>query len=437
MDTKNENQLRIIQIIPGSGGSFYCGNCLRDSKFFDSLRNQGHKVVKIPMYLPLFSDEHDISDIPVFYGAISIYLKQLYPIFRKAPAWFDRMLNSKPMMKLAASMAGSTRAKGLEDMTVSMLMGEDGKQQEELAKMVDWIAEHCQPDVIHLSNALLLGLAKQLHEKTGAPVVCSLQDEDVWVDVMQPSFRQKVWDLMHTKSADVAAFVAVSDYYAKATTNWMNLPVEKVETVHLGVDPDDYEYINSTQKKRVVGYISRMCESNGLDLLVDAFVKLKEKKDTDDIQLMITGGATGDDTRFLKDLKKKIAGFAWKDDVMFWDEFEGEPRMKFLEQVSVVSVPVKNGEAFGIYLSEAMAAGIPVVQPALGAFPEIVNKAGGGVVYEPNEPGKLADALHGVLSDSEKLERLSKEARESVINHFNINLQGEKLVDIYKKVANK
>src|SRR5690554_126891 len=150
--------MNIIRIIPGSGGSFYCGNCLRDSKYFHALRSKGHNVIKIPMYLPLFADEHDINEVPIFYGAISTYLKQVMPVMRKAPKWFDNMLNSKSMMKLAASMAGSTRASGLEDMTISMLLGEQGKQKQELEHMVNWIADHCNPDVIHLSNALLLGL---------------------------------------------------------------------------------------------------------------------------------------------------------------------------------------------------------------------------------------------------------------------------------------
>src|SRR5690606_9817198 len=154
--------------------------CLRDSKYFHALRSKGHNVVKIPMYLPLFADEHDINDVPIFYGAISTYLKQVIPVMRKAPKWFDNMINSKPMMKLAASMAGSTRASGLEDITISMLLGEQGKQKQELEHMVNWIADHCNPDVIHLSNALLLGLARRLKEKIKVPVFCTLQDEDVW-----------------------------------------------------------------------------------------------------------------------------------------------------------------------------------------------------------------------------------------------------------------
>ena len=199
--------MKIIHIIPGSGGSFYCGNCLRDSKYFDALRKMDHGAIKIPMYLPLFADEHDLNNIPVFYGAISIYLKQLYPVFQKAPAWFDKLLNSKPMLKLAASMAGSTRAKGLEEMTISMLEGERGKQNEELERMTDWMRDHFKPDVIHLSNALLLGLAKRLKEKLQVPVICTLQDEDVWVDVMSDQSRTTVWKLMAENAAYVDRLV--------------------------------------------------------------------------------------------------------------------------------------------------------------------------------------------------------------------------------------
>ena len=243
-----------MHIIPGSGGSFYCGNCLRDAKYVEALRKSDHMVVKLPMYLPLFADEHDLSrEIPVFYGAISIYLKQLFPIFRKAPAWVDRALNSKPMLKLASKFAGSTRAKGLEEMTVSMLLGEEGQQKDELQKMIDWIVENCEPDVIHLSNALLLGLAQQLGERLHVPVICSLQDEDVWVDVMKPSAAESVWKLMSNKAEYVTKFIAVSDFYAGVMKEKMALPEAKVATVHIGVDPAVYTFKPVKEKNAISG----------------------------------------------------------------------------------------------------------------------------------------------------------------------------------------
>ena len=110
--------MNILYIIPGSGQSFYCGNCLRDSKYIHAIRDLGHSIMKIPMYLPLFSDTEDPVETPLFYNAISIYLKQVYPFLRKAPPWFDRFMGSRPLIRLAAKMSGSTRAKGLEERTV-------------------------------------------------------------------------------------------------------------------------------------------------------------------------------------------------------------------------------------------------------------------------------------------------------------------------------
>ncbi len=426
--------MNIVQIIPGSGGSFYCGNCLRDSKYVIALREQGHQVIKIPMYLPIFSDEHDIGEIPVFYGAVSIYLKQLYPIFRKAPLWVDGLLNSRPLLKMAASMAGSTDAKGLEEMTVSMLLGEDGKQQEELERLVEWMAEHCKPDIVHISNALLLGLAHRIKEKLNVPIVCSLQDEDVWVDAMKPEFQNTIWNLMSVKAKDVDQFIGVSHYFSKVMQERMNLPSEKIQSLYLGVDPDDYEFIPISNKERNIGYISRMCHENGFDILVDAFILLKKKAGFDDVKLILTGGSTGADTSYIKGLRKKLSRENLNDHVKIIEDFEETGRNDFFNEVSVISVPVRNGEAFGMYLLEAMASGIPVVQPALGAFPEIVNLSGGGIIFQPNTPEMLSEALTGLLSDPEKLNQFSINARKGVEINFNIHDHAKEMTDVYRKL---
>ena len=400
------------------------------------MKKQGHQVTKLPMYLPLFSDEHDLNEIPVFYGAISIYLKQLYPIFRHAPAWVDRFLNSKPMLKLAARMSGSTNAKGLEEMTVSMLMGEKGKQKEELDRMVCWMAKHLQPDVIHLSNALLLGLAPKLKQEfPNAILVCSLQDEDVWVDAMKDSYREKIWKLMSEKSEHVDGFIAVSNFYADVSLQNMSIPKNKIFTNHLGVDFHEYTCIEATSKPRNIGYISRMCTENGFDIIVDAFIQLRKDKAYNDVKLILTGGSTGDDKDFIREIQQKLKTKGLWDQVEFHEDFDGEGRHDFFSKVRMISVPVRNGEAFGLYLLESMASGVPVVQPNLGAFPEIVEKSKGGIIYKNNSVEELSQSLKSLLDNEEKLFQLSIDCRKGVEKEFNIHTQAENMIDIYNKLS--
>lgn len=430
--------MNIIHIIPGSGGGFYCGNCLRDSKYTDAIRAQGTDAIKIPMYLPLFSmqDEVEKSDVPVFYGAVNIYLKQLFPFFRHMPQWLEKFLNSKAVLKFAASQANSTRSNGLEEMTISMLLGEHGKQKEDLEKMADWLENHCKTDLIHISNALLLGLAHRLKERLNVPIVCSLQDEDTWVDGMDESFKEQVWELLREKGREIDMFISVSHYYTSFMTDKLGIPQEKIKTLHLGVDPADYNYINASEKGKNIGYLSRLCRENGLDILIDAFILLKGIPGNESSKLLLTGGQTSDDTHFIKEQKDKINNAGLTDSVEFIDDFSTGSRNGFLNRVTLLSVPVRQGEAFGIYLTEAMAAGIPVVQPPLGAFPEIIEKSGGGIIYPENTPESLASALNELLGDPQKLQKLSSQARNSIEGSFNINHLAAEMNNIYKEVIN-
>ncbi len=433
----NNQIMKIAHIIPGSGGSFYCGNCLRDSKYMKALHDLGKQVVKVPMYLPLFEDAHDLNQVPVFYGAVDIYLKQRFPVFRHMPAFVDKMLNSKPVLHLAAQNAGSTRAKGLEEMTVSMLLGEEGLQKDELERLVIWLRDEARPDVVHLSNALLLGLARRIKQEIGIPVVCSLQDEDVWVDVMSDRHREEVWQLMEERGCEVDAFVAVSRFYAEEIQKRMHISDEQLFINHIGVDAADYTVKTVTEKEPVIGYISRMCEENGLGILVDAFIHLKEDETYREVKLKITGGKTNDDTTFIKEQKRKIAAARLERNVFWVEEFEGTSRQEFFNSVALLSVPVLNGEAFGLYQLEALASGIPLVQPALGAFPEVVGLSEGGITYHPNSPEKLAKAWKSVILDKAKLAELSEKGLAGVKEHFDIHKQAEKLVAVYEKVVQK
>jgi glycosyltransferase involved in cell wall biosynthesis len=424
--------MKIAHIIPGSGGSFYCGNCMRDSKYIRALKDLGHQVIKVPLYLPIFDDAHDLDEVPVFYGAVNLYLKQQFPIFRHMPAFVENALDSKSVLEMAARKAGSTRAKGLEEMTISMLLGEDGNQKEELERLVDWLADEAKPDVVHLSNALLLGLAHRIKQRMNVAVVCSHQDEDVWVDAMDDHYRQKVWDLMSERGKDVDVFIPVSNFFSAEIHKRMTIPESKMVPVHIGVDTADYSPKNICEKEPVIGYLSRMCEENGLAVLVDAFILLRKNPAYSTVKLKITGGKTGDDIQFIKKQRHKISRAGLENDVFWVDEFEGEERQKFFDSVRLISVPVLNGEAFGLYMLEAMAAGIPMVQPALGAFHEVIEISGGGIVYGENKPELLAVALSSIILSEEKLQELSAAGIAGVKAHFDIHAQAKKMVAVYE-----
>src|SRR4030042_6466415 len=302
--------------------------------------------------------------------------------------------------------------------------------------MVEWIAVNSKPEVIHLSHGLLLGLAHRLKERMNVPVICSLQDEDVWVDVMKQQARDEVWELMHEKAPYVDAFVAVSNDYASVMKEKMRIPPEKIETLYLGVDPTSYQEVHKQARERNIGFLSRMNYDNGLDILVEAYIILKKQNGFEDVKLIMTGGSTGDDAKFLNNLKKKLKKEKVFQDVDFCEDFMCDDRTMFFKRISVLSVPVRLGEAFGLYLLESMASGVPVVQPALGAFPEIVEISGGGIIYEPNTPDKLAEALERILNDKNLLANKSNDGYKGVGEHFDIEIQAKKLVDLYERIKN-
>ena len=237
---------------------------------------------------------------------------------------------------------------------------------------------------------------------------------------------------MHENAKSIDRFIGVSQYFSDLMKERINLRDEQINTIYLGVDPSDYEYIPISEKPRNIGFISRMCEENGLDILVEAFISLKDRPGFQDVKLILTGGSTGDDKHYINKLKKRITECGLTDQVEFQADFEEEGRKEFFRKVSVVSVPVRVGEAFGLYLLESMVSGVPVVQPALGAFPEIISKSGGGITYEPNQPEMLTEALATLLPDNERLAALSQAGHEGVHRYFDIFTHAREFISVYE-----
>jgi glycosyltransferase involved in cell wall biosynthesis len=430
--------MKIVYIVPGSGATFYCDNCLRDTAAAQSLRKLGHDVVLVPMYLPLLTDDPAVSrDVPVFFGGINAYLQQKIGLFRITPRWVDRLFDARWLLKLAARKAGSTRASGLGDMTLSMLRGEAGHQAKELDRLVAWLAAEGKPDVVHISNALLVGLAGRIRKELGCAVVCALQNEDTWLDAMDPDDSRQCWEAIAARAADVDAFAAVSRYYADTMRRRLRLAEDHVRVVHIGIETADYQEASLTMAPPVIGYLSRMAESLGLGILFDAFVELKRKDRWKALQFKAAGGGTDDDKRFLRSLRLRADELGVGSDVEFVDALDRDSRLRFLQSLSVLSVPVPHGEAFGTYILEALAAGVPVVQPRAGAFPELIESTGGGILYEPELAGGLVAAIESVLGDPARARDMARHGRAAVRQDFSVERMAENFLKVYEYATNR
>jgi glycosyltransferase involved in cell wall biosynthesis len=426
--------MKIVYIVPGSGGAFYCENCVRDIDLVHALRKLGHEVIIVPMYLPLSDHTSDTASVtPVYYGAINIYLKQILPFFNKCPSWIERFLDTPLFLNIASKKAGSTRASTLGEMTISMLRGEEGKQADELKKLVTMLRDEIKPDLVHLSNALLLGVARSIKEETGAAIVCSLQDEHTWINEMEEKDAHEVWRTMSKRTESVDAFVPVSRYYAKEMQGVLGITSELMHVVYNGIELDYYRPHSLSFDVPTIGFLSRMSHSQGLGILSEAFIELKKNSRLQNAKLKIAGGYTKDDRIFIRGLKKLFAKKGVLGDVEFIHGFDRDQRINFLRSISILSVPATGGIAFGTYLVEALALGVPAVQPEMGGFAEIVSATGGGILYSPNDARSLSVALSELLLDPKRAYELGRRGSKWVHKNLNIEYMARKMITIYEK----
>lgn len=427
--------MKVITLVPGSGETFYCQNCVRDLSIARGLRALGVDVTLAPMYLPVDpGPAADVRSAPVFYGAVNVWLEQQMPAFGRRWRRFFAWLDARPVLRFAAGRAGSTDARGLGAMTASMLRGEDGRQAAELDRLVEWLRADGAPDVVHLSNALLLGLARRLRRDLGCAVVCSLQDEDVWMNAMPEAEAAPVWALLAERARDADRFVAVSHAYAGRMSERMGLSADRIAVVHPGVDvpaiaapiPDD---------PPVLGFFARLADGLGLDEVVEAFLILRRDPRWARLQLRAAGGSTAVDRAGIDRLRARLAGAGAAGDARIDERYAPESRADFFRALSVLAVPSRIEDGYGLNLLESIAAGVPVVQPDRGAFPEIVAMTGGGIVYTPQTPEALAAALAPLLAEPARLRDLGRAGREAVQARFTVAHAAARMLEEFRRAA--
>ncbi len=110
-------------------------------------------------------------------------------------------------------------------------------------------------------------------------------------------------------------------------------------------------------------------------------------------------------------------------------------KLAFLGSLDLLSVPAPYDEPKGVFMLEAMASGVPVVQPRRGAFTEVVEKTGGGLLVAPDDPAALADGLYRLWHDRDLKKTLGERAFEGVRAHYGIAHSADRMLAVYESVT--
>ena len=414
----------------------YCGSCFRDNAMAAELLRRGHDVTLLPVYTPTRTDEDNVSDTRrVLFGGISVYLQQRFGVFRWLPRAFDRLFDSPGLIRALSGRSVSTDPTLLGGLMVSMLQGERGLLRREFEKLAEWIRREPLPDVINLPNSLLIAMARPLGAITHRPVCCTLQGEELFLEGLQPSYRDQAIRLIKEQVPTVDRFIAVSEYCARFMSTYLAIPPDRIAVVPLGLRFDGYLERAPSGGASTIGYFARIAPEKGLDLLADAYIAVRRRMGGAALKLEAAGYLAPSHAPYLDGVRRKLADAGYGGDFTYRGELDRDGKLAFLRSLDVLSVPATYDEPKGMFVLEAMASGVPVVQPRRGAFVEIVEKTGGGLLVAPDDAEALADGLQRVLTDSALAAEFGRRAFDGVRAHYSIEQAAARLLSVYESLC--
>jgi glycosyltransferase involved in cell wall biosynthesis len=428
--------MRIVYLAAGAGGMF-CGSCLHDNTLAAALLALGEDALLVPTYTPIRTDEQDVSEKRVMFGGISVYLQQKWSLFRHTPWAIDRLWDRPRLIEWLASRSMSTDATQLGDITVSMLRGEEGNQRKEVDKLVHWLATEVRPDIVHLSNAMLLGMAHEIRRQLNVPVVCTLSGEDIFLEKLTAPWYEQARQVLRERARDATAFVALNQYYADYMVNYASIERERIHVIPHGLKLAGHGTRVPTDAPRevVIGYFARICADKGLHHLVDAFMLLSKDQDLPPIVLRAAGYLGASDRPYLDQLHGKLKSAGLHDRFHYAGELDRAGKIAFLQSLDVMSVPTVYRESKGLSILEAWANAVPVVLPAHGTFPELIEDTGGGVLHEPENPRALAAALKEMILDPQRATDHGRAGQAAIQARYTDDVMARRTLDLYRRLV--
>lgn len=391
----------------------FCGSCMHDNALAKGMMALGAEVSLLPTYTPLRLDEAQVGGSRVFLGGINLYLDSYFPWARRVPRFLRRWLDSPTVLGWVAGRGVSNDAKELGELSLANLAGADGPQKTLVEELARFIGRELLPDVVCFSNALLAGTLPAIRREFAGPVVCLLQGDDIFLDGLVEPYRSRVIAKMRERAAGFDTLLTHSAYYRDHMAEILDLPVERFRVTPLGIDltGHDGEPREPLGQPPTVGYFARICPEKGLHLLVEGMRRVRRTRP--EVRLAAGGYLGPRDAAYFAEVQAAAAELG--EGFTYIGSPEGlAEKVAFLRSLDLFSVPATYREPKGLSVLEALANGVPVIQPDHGAYPEMLARTGGGVLFPAGDAGALAERILELLADDARRYQLAREGREGV-----------------------
>jgi glycosyltransferase involved in cell wall biosynthesis len=411
---------------------------MRDNTLVAALCRAGHDALLIPTYTPISTDETDVSVGRIFFGGINVYLEQKFWLFRHTPRFLDKLLNFRWLLRWVSRFAVRTKYSELGHLTISMLQGTHGKQRKEVAELTDWLATQVKPEAVVLTNALLSGVVPELRRTLNVPVWVTFQGDDIFLDALPAPDRERCCKLIRENCSDAAGFISTSRAYADFMAGYIGVPRDAIHIVYPGLNLHGHGGVNAVRREHplTIGYFARICPEKGFHNLVDGFIHLRQLPGAPPAKLRVSGWLGENNRPFFQEQVKKLETAGLAADFEHVECPTHDDKVAFLRSIDVFTVPTSYHEPKGLYILEAWANGVPVVQPRHGSFPELIEASGGGLLVDPDNPAALAAGLRQLLEDHNLRERCGRAGEAAVRERFHADAMAAATVAVLQQFMN-
>jgi glycosyltransferase involved in cell wall biosynthesis len=231
-----------------------------------------------------------------------------------------------------------------------------------------------------------------------------------------------------------------SRYYADFMHEYFGIPHEKFRYVSLGIDMADLDASKVSVPREtpegppVIGYLARLAPEKGLHHLVDAFISLRQSGTLGAARLKIAGWLGKNHEEYAETQFEKLRQAGLGDDFEYVGSVDRGEKILFLRSLDVLSVPTVYRDPKGLFLLEALAAGVPVVQPTHGAFPELLEATGGGLLVPPEDPEGLAAGIAAMLADRDLAREKGLQAAQVIRQRLTADEAAKETVEVYRNL---